>query len=146
MKVPKMYKSSDRYNAGTDVIYNDESKLQYAPFIYATTESGDNGADDGGDEEGEDTMVVHMALNEADKFYLDKTFKEINDAVSTGVVHIISDTSPTTKTVYYLDSIVIGLDSLFVYVHSVGSDGTINNVTLVAENENDYPHESGGVG
>lgn len=43
--VPKMYKSSDRYNAGTDVIYNDDSKLQYAPFIYATTQSGDNGGD-----------------------------------------------------------------------------------------------------
>lgn len=52
MKVPKMYKSSDRYNAGTDVIYNDDSKLQYAPFIYATTQSGDSG------EEGDDTMAI----------------------------------------------------------------------------------------
>ena len=59
MKVPKMYKSSDRYNAGTDVIYNDDSKLQYAPFIYANTQSGDTESGDsgdggdGGDEEGD---------------------------------------------------------------------------------------------
>ena len=45
MKVPIRYKSSDRYNAGVDVVYDDESKLQYAPFIYATTASGDNGGD-----------------------------------------------------------------------------------------------------
>lgn len=58
MKVPNYYKSSDRYNAGTDVIYNDESKLQYAPFIYASVTAKDNG--DGGDDEGgEDEMTVH---------------------------------------------------------------------------------------
>lgn len=59
MKVPKMYKSSDRYNAGVDVIYDDDSKLQIAPFVYASTESGDNGADEGGDEEGDEVMTVH---------------------------------------------------------------------------------------
>ena len=77
MKVPKMYKSSDLYDAGTDVIYNDDSKLQYAPFIYATNGSGDSG--DGGDEEGEDTMVVKY-----DGTKLDKSYKEITDALSSG--------------------------------------------------------------
>lgn len=57
MKVPKMYKSSDLYDAGTDVIYNDESKLQYAPFIYATTVSGDSGDDGGDDEEGDEGVA-----------------------------------------------------------------------------------------
>ena len=57
MKVPKMYKSSDLYDAGTDVIYNDESKLQYAPFIYATTVSGDSGVDGGDDEEGDEGVA-----------------------------------------------------------------------------------------
>lgn len=62
MKVPKMYKSSDLYNAGTDVVYNDDSKLQYAPFIYATmqtvdsSDSGDGG--DGGDAEEGDEGVA----------------------------------------------------------------------------------------
>lgn len=62
MKVPKMYKSSDLYDAGTDVIYNDDSKLQYAPFTYATTQSGDSSdsgeSGDGGDAEEGDEGVA----------------------------------------------------------------------------------------
>lgn len=77
MKVPKMYKSSDRYNAGTDVIYDDDSKLEYAPFIYAGVTAKDNG--EGGDEEGEDVMVVKY-----DGTKLDKSYKEITDALSSG--------------------------------------------------------------
>lgn len=102
MKVPKMYKSSDRYNAGTDVIYNDESKLQYAPFIYATTESGDNGGDGGDDEEGDEAMLIH--INDSK---LDKNYKEISDAVAAGkVVFAIFDMGEgevvTSRNVYYL--------------------------------------------
>ena len=137
MKVPKMYKSSDRYNAGTDVIYNDDSKLQYAPFIYATTESGDSG-----DEGGEYTMVVHASLNEADKLTLDKTFKEIYDAVSNGNVHIVLE-SGTNKMVCHLDA-VVG-ESLAVLVHTVASDGTLTTIVLVADSENGYPSEPGGI-
>lgn len=87
MKVPKMYKSSDRYNAGTDVIYNDESKLQYAPFIYAATESGDNGGDDGDgdDEEVEDTMVVHNVNG-----VLDKTASDIWEAITSDKIVAIA--------------------------------------------------------
>ena len=80
MKVPNMYKSSDRYNAGTDVIYNDGSKLQYAPFIYATTESGDNG---GEEEEGEDTMVVKFSFVD-NSYTIDKTWLEISNACIEG--------------------------------------------------------------
>lgn len=86
MKVPKMYKSSDLYDAGTDVIYNDESKLQYAPFIYATTGSGDSGGDggDGGDDgEGEDSMVINIT-GVGGTLSLDKTWQEIYDAVKDG--------------------------------------------------------------
>lgn len=86
MKVPKMYKSSDRYNAGVDVIYNDDSKLQYAPFIYATAESGDNG-DGGDDEEGEDTMVV---IFDEDTHAIDKSFKELKDAVNAGKIVVLN--------------------------------------------------------
>ena len=77
MKVPKMYKSSDLYNAGTDVIYNDESKLQYAPFIYATTQSGDSG------EGGEDTMVVAFSYSDGTPT-IDKTWLEISNACVAG--------------------------------------------------------------
>lgn len=81
MKVPNMYKSSDRYNAGTDVIYDDGSKLQYAPFIYATTDSGDGGAD----EEGEDVMIVNITADESTGFATaDKTFTEIKGLISGG--------------------------------------------------------------
>lgn len=82
MKVPIQYESSDRYNAGVDVVYDDESKLQYAPFIYATTASGDNGSD-GEDEEGEDTMVVHTVTSTS-PVSLDKTWTEINNAIGEG--------------------------------------------------------------
>lgn len=86
MKVPIRYKSSDRYNAGVDVVYDDESKMQYAPFIYAGTQSGDNGTDDGG-EEGEDVMVVNIINNTADA-----TWDEIKAAVDSNKLVMIKET------------------------------------------------------
>lgn len=111
MKVPKMYKSSDRYNAGTDVIYDDDSKLQYAPFVYATAESGDSGDDSGGgdDEEGDETMVVKY---DKENSRFDKTWKEVRDASVAGkIVVILMDDSDEvdaydTFGVYYLTEVV----------------------------------------
>lgn len=80
MKVPIMYKSSDRFNAGTDVIYDDESKLQYAPYIYAYAESGDNGDSGGDDEEGEDVMIIQKD----DDGVLNKSFGDIISAMLEG--------------------------------------------------------------
>lgn len=100
MKVPKMYKSSERYNAGVDIVYDDDSKLQYAPFIYATTESGDSGGDGGDDEEGEDVgMVVNFIVDDDN---LDKSWKDIYDVFSTGkqVVVKASDVEGTTDSFY----------------------------------------------
>ena len=107
MKVPNMYKSSDRYNAGTDVIYNDGSKLQYAPFIYATTESGDNGEDDEGDE----AMFVNITADESTGFAtMDKTFGEIKTAVESGklilfkwddIISALVSIDTTNRVIYY---------------------------------------------
>lgn len=79
-KIPIFYKSSDRYNAGTDVIYDDGSKQQFAPFIYATTQAKDNGGDTP-DPEGDDESMVVMINTDNE---LDKNYKEINDAFSAG--------------------------------------------------------------
>lgn len=92
MKVPIRYKSSDRYNAGVDVVYDDESKLQYPPFVYATTASGDNGGDD---EEGEDET---MLIIENSEMVLDKSFDEIKTAMSQGKVCVIQKADPNTAT------------------------------------------------
>lgn len=82
MKVPIRYKSSDRYNAGVDVVYDDESKLQYAPFVYATTASGDNGDDSEDEDEG---MVVTIKSDDTLGGYIgDKTFDEIANAMTAG--------------------------------------------------------------
>lgn len=111
MKVPKMYKSSDLYDAGTDVIYNDDSKLQYAPFVYATTGSGSDSGDDSGggdDEEGEDTMVVKY---DEENSRFDKTWKEVRDASVAGkIVVLLMDNSDEvdaydTFAVYYLTEV-----------------------------------------
>lgn len=114
MKVPKMYKSSDRYNAGVDVIYDDDSKLQYAPFIHATTESGDNGADDGGDEEGEDSMLIKY---DYDNERFDKTWQEVKDASLAGktVILVIDDSNSgddpyTAYSLYYLTQMRVNVD------------------------------------
>lgn len=92
MKVPIKYKSSDRYNAGVDVVYNDGSKLQYPPFVYATTVSGDNG---GEDEEGEDET---MLIIENSEMALDKSFDEIKTAMSQGKVCVIQKADSNTAT------------------------------------------------
>ena len=92
MKVPIQYKSSDRYNAGVDVVYNDGSKLQYPPFVYATTASGDNGGDD---EEGEEES---MLIIENSELALDKSFDEIKTSMSQGKVCVIQKADPDTAT------------------------------------------------
>lgn len=105
MKVPKMYKSSDLYDAGTDVIYDDDSKLEYAPFIYATTKSGDGG-DGGDDEEGEEGMVVHVDFVNGTS---DVSYATLENALNTGkIVYIVgSDVSDSTSAKFplYLMSI-----------------------------------------
>lgn len=99
MKVPNQYKSSDLYDAGTDVVYNDDSKLQYAPFVYATTASGDNG----GDEEGEDVMVVHV-LTEDSSIVLDKNWTEIKEALDGGKFVFLAEEPVSGVTVIeYID-------------------------------------------
>lgn len=92
MKVPKMYKSSDRYNAGTDVIYDDDSKLQYAPFVYAGVTAKDNGDGGGDDEEGEDVMVVNVIWNdELSSYELDKNWSEIKTEVAAGKLVMLKE-------------------------------------------------------
>lgn len=104
LKVPKEYKSSDRFNAGVDVIYDDDSKLQYAPFIYAGVTAGDNGGD-GGEEEGEDVMVVHINADGNDKV-LDKNWGEIKGAIDSGkFVYLVSLESDVETIVYYIDDV-----------------------------------------
>lgn len=108
MKVPKMYKSSDRYNAGTDVIYDDDSKLQYAPFIYAGITAKDNGDDDGGDEEGEDSMVITY---DVENEHYDKTWQEVVNAFNSGKTVVLKDPEDvddpdTPITVWYIVEIL----------------------------------------
>ena len=130
MKVPKLYKSSDRYNAGTDVIYNDDSKLQYAPFIYAGVTAKDNGDDGGDDEEGEDTMVVRSVDS-----VLDKTWKEIYDACKSGKVVQIWTELGTDEYPELTIEYVQGL-----YADSVDGYTVITGTgTYTAEEENGYP-------
>lgn len=130
MKVPKMYKSSDRYNAGTDVIYDDDSKLQYAPFIYATTESGDNGDGGGDDEEGEDTMVV---VYDSQAGTINKSFKDLKDALDSGKivtmpVIILDAEGAIIENVYYL----VGISSMGVEEDKDATFGSITVETDVA--------------
>ena len=124
MKVPKMYKSSDRYNAGTDVIYDDDSKLQYAPFIYATTESNDSGADDG--EEGEDTMIVNLIWDgEASTYKLDKTWSDINASVTENKLVLIKEETASTFNFYIILRVETesGLGDVVTYIiEAIGID------------------------
>ena len=146
MKVPKMYKSSDLYDAGTDVIYDDDSKLQYAPFVYATTGSGgDSGDDSGGgdDEEGEDTMIV---IYDGDTKSIDKSFKDLKDAVNAGKVVVMKEVSLDDDTGYlvqiaYLTSLDNQNEGTYIaYFSTVYSDGPDNELDvyhLEADNETD---------
>lgn len=143
MKVPIRYKSSDRYNAGVDVVYDDESKLQYAPFVYATTDSGDNG---GEDEEGEDSMLV--VFNQ-DTGLLDKTYNEIVTAISNGsLVYVGSGTLTGSTnddyTIWYIvNAHYLEGDSSFVLAGaSVGPDG-VYNTSWHATAPNEYPQVVG---
>lgn len=105
MKVPIRYKSSDRYNAGVDVVYDDESKMQYAPFVYATTASGDNGGDD---EEGEDSMVVNVIPGlKGAPASLDKTWTEINNAISDGKIVMTVKALGAEFTIGYVVSVLL---------------------------------------
>lgn len=136
MKVPIRYKSSDRYNAGVDVVYDDDSKLQYAPFIYATTASGDNGGD-GGDEEGEDSMVVNINVTEAG-MSLDKTWQEIYDAVGAGKSVYIKQSGSENELAYYIMHIdaVAFESSYYVRAHNVAeglNEGEVDTILYMFE-------------
>lgn len=152
MKVPIRYKSSDRYNAGVDVVYDDESKLQYAPFVYATTASGDNGG--GEDEEGEDSMVVNANATETG-LELDKTWQEIYDAVETGKSVYLrqtgsSDETALTYIILHIDMVGANIGSesstYFVKAHVVSKDLSNNpNITILefaTNNTSGYPFVS----
>ena len=139
-----MYKSSDRYNAGVDVIYDDDSKLQYAPFIYATTQSGDNGADEGGDEEGEDSMVIKY---DTENSRYDKTWKEVYDASVEGKTVIVVEnvTNYEELQVFYLISLVIdetATDNPYTAIFGAlrGSPANVTSVMLklVSATADDY--------
>lgn len=142
MKVPKMYKSSDRYNAGTDVIYDDDSKLQYAPFIYAGVTAKDNGDDDSGDEEGEDTM---MAIYDAETDTINKSFKELKDAVNAGkivelkIVTLDDKTGSATQIAYltYLDNQLGSYNAYFSTIVQSNDTNELFVLHLEATNETD---------
>lgn len=120
MKVPIRYKSSDRYNAGVDVVYDDESKLQYAPLIYATTASGDNGGDSE-DEEGEDSMVVNAIMGES-ALSLDKTWQEISDAIETGKCVYIRHTIDDSIYILHIDAVGVESSNYFINAHTASKD------------------------
>ena len=139
--MPKMYKSSDRYNAGTDVIYDDDSKLQYAPFIYAGVTAKDNGDDEGGDEEGEDTMIV---IFDEDTGTINKSFKDLKDAVEGGKTVIAKDALGGDETAYvvtllYLVELRNESPNLYYATFgtlSIDDDTTVaSSLTLFAETE-----------
>lgn len=114
MKVPILYKSSDRYNAGVDVVYDDGTKLQYPPFVYATIASGDNG---GEDEEGEDET---MLIIENSDLVLDKSFDEIKTAMSHGKVCVIQKADPNTATAL-----------MYAYVAHINDEEENNLITAI---------------
>lgn len=124
MKVPIKYKSSDRYNAGTDVIYDDGSKLQYAPFIYAGVTAKDNGGG-GDDEEGEDTMIV---IFDESTGGIDKSFKDLKDAVNAGKIVVLKrveldDDTGFLAQIYYLTCLDNQTGVVYIaYFSSVSSD------------------------
>lgn len=142
LKVPIKYKSSDRYNAGVDVVYNDGSKLQFAPFIYATTQSGDNGGDSG-DEEGEETMVV---IFDSTTMSIDKSFNDLVDAVKTGKIVVLKkvtldDESRFVAYIAYLTRIENqNAGEYYAYFSIVVSDDStheLNVIKLTATNGTD---------
>lgn len=151
MKVPIMYKSSDRFNAGTDVIYDDESKLQYAPFIYAAAESGDSGGDGGDDEEGEDSMVV---IYNEDTHAIDKSFKDLKDAVNAGKIVVMKDVFLDDETgfgeqIFYLTSLDNqNADQYYAYFTTVYSDDSeletsVRQFDATSDTDNMTLHQAG---
>lgn len=135
-KIPIFYKSSDRYEAGTDVIYDDESKLQFAPFIYATTQAKDNGGDTPEPEGGDTMNIAYDANNER----YDKTWQEVFDAVKSGktVINVVDESpaeAPNTHlTIYYVDSVLYDEEAppdlnYDVYMHTY--DGTDNIIKIL---------------
>lgn len=143
MKVPIMYKSSERYKAGTDIVYDDGSKLQYPPFIYAVAESGDSGGDGGDDEEGEDTMIV---IFDNDTATLNKSFKDMKDAVEGGkiviakIVNLDDDTGYSVHLLYLVDLTNESPDMYYATFGTVNinidDDSTVaSSLTLFAETE-----------
>lgn len=130
MKVPKMYKSSDRYNAGTDVIYDNDSKLEYAPFIYAGVTAKDNG--EGGDEEGEDVMVVNVTFDdELSNYKLDKNWSEIQAAITAGKLVVLRETvnDGVFKMSYLAD----------LNIEEIIGGGTTYNIVVLSTDNNESP-------
>ena len=125
MKVPIRYKSSDRYNAGVDVVYDDESKLEYAPFVYATTASGDNGGSE--DEEGEESMLITVTDGT-----LNKNYSEIKSAVESGkVLYFVEDGVIYFVTHYYFE------DTEYTVEFTCVISSTLYTYSFVADNETD---------
>lgn len=138
MKVPKMYKSSVLYDAGTDVIYNDESKLQYAPFIYATTQSGDGGGDEGGD-----SMVV---IYDSQTGTINKSFKQLKDAVDNDKIVVLKEVTLDDETGFasrinyltYLDHQSEGqYNAYFASANIIVGEEVLTILELAAANETD---------
>lgn len=138
MKVPKLYKQSDSYNAGTDIIYDDNSKLQYAPFILATTQSGDNG----GDEEGYDIMVVNVLWDDAlSRYKLDKTYAEIKSTVQRGNNVLCIETSDGLLNVYTLarvdeEEVVGGITYHVGFIHV--TNGSVDTMYFTSDSETGF--------
>lgn len=136
MKVPKMYKSSDRYNGGTDVVYNDESELQYAPFIYATTQSGNSS------DEGED-MILHINIS-SETGGLDKTWQEIADAIEAGKFCYVTDTTEAGSITFVVTGAFENNGSYFVNILSATPLGEVTVFRHHASSASDYPvYDSG---
>lgn len=99
-KIPIFYKSSDRYEAGTDVIYDDGSKLQFAPFIYASTKAKENGGDT---PEEDDTMIINY---DYDSSSIDKSYSELLAALKAGKICVFTiSESETDYAMYYLTNL-----------------------------------------
>ena len=125
------------------MIYDDDSKLQYAPFIYATTGSGDSGDDGGDDEEGEDSMVVTITVDSTRNIAIgDKTFAEIQAAMTSG-----------KSVIFVWGTLVASVINLLTDEHtlSIIAPGDVGTMTFNLDETTGCPYKSigdvgGGVG
>lgn len=135
MGVPIKYTSSKKYNAGVTVEYDDDLKRDFAPFIYAGVEAGSQ--DDGGDEEGEDVMVIHL---DDSGTALDKSWNEIKNAVVDGKVCVlIDDYDENDIRTYYLYNVYnSGGEYGCVFSYYVTAN-TFNSVTYTCDSADGFP-------